>query len=54
MDATGQMDEDGRVVVETQSPLDVRSYDVTPPRILGMQVHLELKIKVRLVLTVSS
>lgn len=53
VDATGGMDEDGRVV-ETQFPLDVRSYDVTPPRILGMQVHPELKIKVRLVLTVSA
>jgi hypothetical protein len=50
VEVTSALGRDGTVVVDGQFVLDVRSYNVTPPRILDLEVDPEVKIRVRLVL----
>lgn len=50
VDVTGVIGRDGTVVVDGEFVIDVRNFEVTPPRIFDLQVYPEVKVRVRLVL----
>jgi polyisoprenoid-binding protein YceI len=48
-DVAATLDLQGVLVVEGECMLDVRGFGVTPPRILGLQVYPEVKVRARVV-----
>jgi polyisoprenoid-binding protein YceI len=48
-DVTATFDGQGVLLVEGEYVLDVRGFGVTPPRILGLQVYPEVKVRFRVV-----
>ena len=48
-DVAATLDPQGVLVVEGECMLDVRGFGVTPPRILGLQVYPEVKVRARVV-----
>jgi polyisoprenoid-binding protein YceI len=48
-DVTTTVDGQGDLLVEGEYVLDVRAFGVTPPRILGLQVYPEVKVRFRVV-----
>jgi polyisoprenoid-binding protein YceI len=46
-DVTPTLDGHGVLIVEGEYVLDVRAFGVTPPRILGLQVYPEVKVRFR-------
>ena len=48
-DVMTTLDEQGVLLVEGEYVLDVRAFGVTPPRILGLQVYPEVKVRFRVV-----
>jgi polyisoprenoid-binding protein YceI len=48
-DVTVVLEGEGMLVVEGETVLDVRGFGVTPPRILGLQVYPEVKVRFRVV-----
>jgi polyisoprenoid-binding protein YceI len=46
-DVTPTLDGHGVLIVEGEYVLDVRGFGVTPPRILGLQVYPEVKVRFR-------
>ena len=48
-DVTADLDGQGLLCVEGEYVLDARGFEVTPPRILGLQVHPEVKVRFRVV-----
>ena len=48
-DATATFDGQGFLRVEGEYVLDVRGFEVTPPRILGLRVYPEIKVRFRVV-----
>ena len=47
-DVTAALD-GARLTVEGGCAMDVRAFNVTPPRLLGLQVHPDVKVRIRLV-----
>jgi len=48
-DVAATLDPQGVLVLEGECVLDVRGFGVTPPRILGLQVYPEVKVRARVV-----
>jgi polyisoprenoid-binding protein YceI len=48
-DVTATSDGEGSLRVEGEYVLDVRGFGITPPRILGLQVYPEIKVRFRVV-----
>lgn len=48
-EVTATLDGDRSLIVEGEYLLDVRGFGVVPPRILGLQVYPEVKVRLRLV-----
>lgn len=40
--------DEGRLVIEGKQEFDIRDYDLTPPRVLGMQIHPQFTVEVHL------
>jgi polyisoprenoid-binding protein YceI len=48
-DVTANVDKEGVLLVEGEYVLDVRGFGITPPRILGLQIYPEVKVRFRVV-----
>ncbi len=48
-DVMATLDGQGILSVEGEYVLDVRGFGITPPRILGLQVYPEVKVRLRVV-----
>jgi polyisoprenoid-binding protein YceI len=48
-DVTATVEKAGAPLVEGEYVLDVRAFGITPPRILGLQVYPEVKVRFRVV-----
>jgi polyisoprenoid-binding protein YceI len=48
--ATATLDDRGVLAVEGECVIDVRAFNITPPRILGLQVYPDVKVRGRIVL----
>ena len=45
--------DEGRLVIEGKQEFDIRDYDLTAPRVLGMQIHPQFTVEVHLEALVS-
>jgi polyisoprenoid-binding protein YceI len=50
VDVTATLGDDRTLVVEGQFTLDVRGFELTPPKVLGLQVYPDVAIRLRVVL----
>jgi hypothetical protein len=48
-DVTASLDPERGLTIEGRSGLDVRGFGITPPRLLGLQVDPEIKLRIRIV-----